>query len=122
MLTADGESWRLGEEETARRLGEGERGRGRVKIRSHRDLEVYRLAFELAVKIFEVSKLFPVEEKYSLTDQMRRSSCSVCADIGEVFRKRKYEKSFIAKLNDAEGEDTETQVWIEFAQASGYMS
>ncbi len=93
-----------------------------MRIRSHKDLDVYRLAFDLAMKIFNTSKTFPIEERYSLTDQIRRSSRSVCANIGEAFRKRRYEKSFIAKLNDAEGEAAETQVWIEFAQANGYLS
>jgi four helix bundle protein len=93
-----------------------------MKVRSHRDLDVYRLAFQLAMKIFDISKTFPPEEKYSLTDQIRRSSRSVCANIGEAFRKRRYEKSFIVKLNDAESEAAESQVWIEFAQAIGYLS
>jgi four helix bundle protein len=93
-----------------------------MKIRSHKDLDVYRLAFELAMKIFGTSKAFPPDEKYSLTDQVRRSSRSVCANIGEAFRKRRYERSFVAKLNDAESEAAESQVWIEFAQASGYLS
>jgi four helix bundle protein len=93
-----------------------------MKARSHRDLDVYRLAFGLAMKVFDTSKTFPPEEKYSLTDQIRRSSRSVCANIGEAFRKRRYEKSFVAKLNDAEGEAAESQVWIELAQANGYLS
>ena len=92
-----------------------------MKIKSHRDLDVYRLAFELAMKIFDTSKTFPSDGKYSLTDQIRRSSRSVCANIGEAFRKRRYEKSFVAKLTDAEGEAAESQVWIEFAQANGYL-
>ena len=92
-----------------------------MKIRSHKDLDVYKLAFELAMKVFHISGTFPTDEKYSLTDQMRRSSRSVCANIGEAFRKRRHEKSFIAKLNDAEGEAAETQVWIEFAHANGYL-
>ena len=74
------------------------------------------------MKVFDTSKTFPPEEKYSLTDQIRRSSRSVCANIGEAFRKRRYEKSFVAKLNDAEGEAAESQVWIELAQANGYLS
>lgn len=93
-----------------------------MKVRSHRDLDVYRLAFQLAMKIFDISKTFPPEEKYSLTDQIRRASRSVCANIGEAFRKRRYENSFIVKLNDAESEAAESQVWIEFAQAIGYLS
>ena len=74
-----------------------------MKIRDHRELEVYKLAFKCAMEIFEISKSFPKEEIYSLTDQIRRSSRSVCANIGEAFRKRRYPKSFIAKLVDSEG-------------------
>ncbi len=97
-------------------------GRGeQMKIRTHEDLEVYKIAFEMALKIFEISKSFPVEEKYSLTDQIRRSSRSVCANISEAFRKRRYPKSFIAKLNDAEGEAAETQTWIGFASRCNYL-
>ncbi|MCH7721755.1 MAG: four helix bundle protein [Bacteroidetes bacterium] len=73
-------------------------------MRDHRELEVYKLAFKCAMEIFEISKSFPKEEIYSLTDQIRRSSRSVCANIGEAFRKRRYPKSFIAKLVDSEGE------------------
>jgi hypothetical protein len=79
------------------------------RIRSHRELDVYQLAFESAMRIFEVSKSFPNEEKYSLTDQIRRSSRSICANISEAFRKRKYPKSFVSKLSDAESEAGETQ-------------
>lgn len=92
-----------------------------MKIRTHKDLEVYKIAFEMAMRIFEISKSFPVEEKYSLTDQIRRSSRSVCANISEAFRKRRYPKSFIAKLNDAEGEAAETQTWIGFAFRCNYL-
>jgi len=70
------------------------------RIQSHRDLEVYKLAFEVAMRIFELSKKFPVEEKYSLTDQIRRSSRSVCANLTEAWRKRRYEGAFVAKLSD----------------------
>ncbi|MCH7770210.1 MAG: four helix bundle protein [Bacteroidetes bacterium] len=73
-------------------------------MRDHRELEVYKLAFKCAMEIFEILKSFPKEEIYSLTDQIRRSSRSVCANIGEAFRKRRYPKSFIAKLVDSEGE------------------
>ncbi len=93
-----------------------------MKIKSHKDLDVYNMAFDLAMKIFEISKSFPKEEKYSLTDQIRRSSRSVCANIAEGFRKRRYPKSFIAKLVDAEGEAAETENWIEFAVQCGYIS
>ncbi|MBD3376497.1 four helix bundle protein [candidate division KSB1 bacterium] len=90
-------------------------------IRSHQDLDVYKLAFECAMIIFELSKSFPPEEKYSLTDQIRRSSRSVCSNIAEAFRKRKYPKSFVSKLSDAEGEAAETQVWLQFSFSCKYM-
>lgn len=90
-------------------------------IRSHRDLEVYQHAFGLAMQIFEESKSFPKEERYSLTDQIRRSSRSVCANLAESWRKRRYEASFISKLTDAEAEAAETQVWLEFAVKCGYL-
>lgn len=92
-----------------------------MKIRSHRDLDVYQLAFDVAMRIFGLSKSFPKEEKFSLTDQIRRSSRSVCSNIAEAFRKRRYPKSFIAKLNDAEGEAAETQTWIDFAFRCNYL-
>lgn len=94
--------------------------RGKV-IQSHRQLEVYKLAFEVAMRIFEVSKEFPGEEKFSLTDQIRRSSRSICANIAEAWRKRRYEAAFVSKLNDAEAEASETQTWIEFAVKCGYL-
>jgi four helix bundle protein len=93
----------------------------RVKIRNHRDLEVYKRAFDAAMTIFQLSKCFPAEERYSLTDQIRRSSRSVCANLAEAWRKRRYEAAFISKLSDAEGEAAETQVWIEFAVKCGYV-
>jgi four helix bundle protein len=92
-----------------------------VKIQSHRDLEVYQLAFEAAMGIFEMTKGFPREERYSLTDQIRRSSRSVCANIAEAWRRRRYEGSFVYKLNDAEAEAAETQTWLEFAVKCGYL-
>jgi four helix bundle protein len=79
------------------------------KIQSHLDLDVYQLAFESAMRIFELSKQFPKEETYSLTDQIRRSSRSVCANIAEGWRKRRYEAAFVNKLTDAEAEAAETQ-------------
>lgn len=93
----------------------------REPIRSHKDLEVYQMAFDTAMKIFELSKKFPVEERYSLTDQIRRSSRSVCANMAEAWRKRRYEAAFVAKLNDCEAESAETQTWIEFAVKCSYM-
>ncbi|MCK4451330.1 MAG: four helix bundle protein [Anaerolineae bacterium] len=88
---------------------------GRKPIQSHRELEVYQLAFEAAMQIFEVTKRFPVEERYSLTDQIRRSSRSVCANLAEAWRKRRYVRAFVNKLNDSEAEAAETQTWLEFA-------
>jgi four helix bundle protein len=93
-----------------------------MKISKHTDLIVYQMAFKAANEIFELSKSFPPEEKYSLTDQIRRSSRSVCANIAEAFRKRKYPKMFIAKLKDSEGEAAETQVWLEFAFKHEYIT
>ena len=91
------------------------------RILCHRDLKVYKLSFEAAMRIFELSKSFPKEEKYSLTDQIRRSSRSVSANISEAWRKRRYPKSFVAKLSDSEAEAAETQNWLEFAFACNYI-
>src|SRR5262245_45555155 len=91
------------------------------KIMNHGDLDVYQRAFEMAMRVFELSKSFPKEETYSLTDQIRRSSRSVCANLAEAWRKRRYEKAFTSKLSDSEGEVAETQVWIAFAVKCGYM-
>jgi four helix bundle protein len=90
-------------------------------VKTHRDLEAYKTSFHIAMQIFEKSKCFPVEERYSLTDQVRRSSRSVCANLGEAWRKRRYEASFVSKLSDAEAEAAETQVWLEFAVQYGYL-
>jgi four helix bundle protein len=89
--------------------------------RSHRDLIVYTRAFDLAMRLFKLSSSFPDVEKYSLTSQVRRSSRSVCSNISEAWRKRRYKAAFIAKLSDAEAEAGETQTWIEFAVACGYV-
>lgn len=91
-------------------------------LRGHRDLKVFQLAYDLAMEIFHLSKSFPVEEKYSLTDQIRRSSRSVAANIAEGFRKRRYPNMLINKLTDCDGEATETQVWLDFASDCGYLS
>ena len=91
------------------------------RIRSYKDLRVYQNAVEAAMKIFEITKSFPVEEKYSLVDQIRRSSRSVCTNIAEAWRKRRYKAAFVAKMNDAESEAAETQVWLEFATKCNYM-
>jgi len=91
------------------------------KIRSHKDLKVYQLAYEAALEIHEITKSFPQEEKYSLIDQIRRSSRSVCANIAEAFRKRRYPKNFVLKLSDSEAESSETQVWLDFSESFGYI-
>ncbi|MHC5935064.1 four helix bundle protein [Nostoc sp.] len=91
-------------------------------IKDHKDLKVYKMAFDSAMIIFELSKKFPVEERYSLTDQIRRSSRSVCANFAEGWRKRRYQAAFVAKLNDCEAESAETQTWIEFAVKCNYMN
>ena len=90
--------------------------------RSHRDLPVYQDGFRIAQSIFQISKSFPVEERYSLTDQIRRSSRSVCANVAEAWRKRRYEKHFVSTLNIAEAEAAETQVWLEFALDCEYIA
>ncbi|HVC96612.1 MAG TPA: four helix bundle protein [Pirellulales bacterium] len=90
-------------------------------VRSHTDLDVYQRAFAAAMKVFDVSKSFPKEEKYSLTDQIRRSSRSVCANLAEAWRKRRYEAAFVSKLSDSEAEAAETQVWLQFAVECGYL-
>jgi four helix bundle protein len=96
--------------------------RCKMKIRSHRELEVYTLSFETAMKIFKISKGFPKEETYSLTDQIRRSSRSVCSNLAEAFRKRRYPKSFISKLSDSESEAAETQTWLDFSLSCEYIT
>ena len=90
-------------------------------IRKHKDLKVFQLSFEAGLEIFELTKKFPKEERYSLTDQIRRSSRSVSANIAEAWRKRKYPKSFISKLNDSESEAAETQTWLDYALAFKYV-
>jgi len=90
-------------------------------IRSYKDLRVYRAAIEAAMRIFELTKLFPAEERYSMIDQMRRSSRSVCTNIGEAWRKRRYPAHFVSKLSDS-GEAEETRVWLELAFRCGYLS
>jgi four helix bundle protein len=91
-------------------------------LRGHRDLKVYQLAYKLAMEIFNVSKAFPREEIYSLTDQIRRSSRSVAANLAEGFRKRRYPNVFLNKLTDCDAEAAETQVWLDFARDCGYLS
>ena len=91
-------------------------------IRHHWELDVYRQSIEAAMRVFALSKKFPKEELYSLTDQIRRSSRSVSGQIAEAWRRRKYPNVFVNKLNEAEGEAAETQVWLEYAVRCEYMS
>lgn len=91
-----------------------------TKIRTHRDLDVYKIAFDAAMQIFQLTK-HPKEETYALTDQIRRSARSVCANLAEAWRKRRYQNAFLLKLNDSESEAAETQVWLEFAVSCEYL-
>ena len=100
--------------------GRGERSMG--NIRSYRELNVYQNAMDAAMRIFEITKGFPAEEKYSMVDQVRRCSRSVCANIAEAWRKRRYRAHFVSKLSDAESEAEETRVWVEFALKCEYLS
>ena len=93
-----------------------------MQIKSAKDLTVYQKAYALAMEIFEASKGFPAEEKYSLIDQMRRSSRSVCTNIREAWAKRRYEAHFVSKLTDADGENGETETWLDFACDCEYLS
>ena len=130
----------MSKEEEVKERRKGERGQGRKgervkktnpieqnvkktreKIRYHWELDVYSLSTEAAMKIFFVSKNFPKEEIYSLTDQIRRSSRSVSSNIAESWRRRKYERAFVNKLNEAEAEAAETQVWLEYAVKCEYL-
>jgi four helix bundle protein len=90
-------------------------------VKKHTDLDVYKAAFSDAMKVYELSKQFPNEERYSLTDQIRRASRSVAANIAEAWRKRRYPAAFVSKLTDAEAEAAETEVWIQFAVECGYL-
>ncbi len=98
-----------------------EEGRQTKRISSVRELDVYRLAFDTAMEIFEISKSFSTEERYSLTDQIRKSSRSVCTNLAEGWRKCRYEAVFINKLSDAGQEAAETQTWLEFALVCNYI-
>jgi four helix bundle protein len=91
------------------------------RIETFRDLRVYQAAFDAAMEIFRLTKAFPTEEKYSLTDQIRRSSRSVCTNIAEAWRKRRYRAAFVAKLSDSETEGAESQVWLDFSLRSSYI-
>src|SRR3954453_16678138 len=93
-----------------------------AKIAGFRELKVYQGAFDAAAEVFVVSKRFPVEERYSLTDQVRRSSRSVCANIAEGWRKRRYPAAFVSNLSDADADATETQVWLDMALNCGLVN
>mgnify|MGYP001612864489 CR=1 FL=1 len=90
-------------------------------IKHFRDLKVYQNARKAAMEIYELTKKFPKEEKYSLVDQIRRSSRSVCSNISEAWHKRRYKAAFVAKLSDSEGEAAETQVWLDFSLECNYI-
>lgn len=92
-----------------------------MRIASAKDLEVYQAAFRLAMEIFQLSRGFPPEERYSLTDQMRRSSRSVCANLREAWARRRYPAHFLSKLSDCDGENAETDTWLDFAASAGYL-
>ena len=93
-----------------------------MKYRGYKDLKVYQLAYTSAMEVFEMTKKFPIEERYSLTDQMRRSPRSIPANIAEAWKKRFYPKMFVSKIVDAAGEAGETEVWIDIAKDAGYVS
>jgi four helix bundle protein len=93
-----------------------------MKISSAKNLRVYQKAYNLAMEIFDISKTWPREEKYSITDQIRRSSRSVCSNLREAWAKRRYEAHFISKLTDADGENSETDTWLDFAKDCQYLS
>ena len=92
-----------------------------MQINSARDLDVYKKAYAVSMKIFNLSKSWPAEEKFSLTDQIRRSSRSICANLREAWAKRRYEAHFISKLTDCDGENSETDTWMDYALDCGYI-
>jgi four helix bundle protein len=93
-----------------------------MEAENFRNLIVYKKAFALAMEIFKITKDFPKEERYSLTDQIRRSSRSVCTCVGEAYRKRQYEAHFVSKSSDGDSENTETGVWLDFSKACSYIT
>ena len=95
--------------------------RRQSQAKGFRDLRVYQMAYRRAMEIFRLSKSFPREERYSLTDQIRRSSRSVTTNVAEGYRKRRYPKHFVLKISDADGEASETQVWLDYARDCGYL-
>ena len=96
-------------------------GKGRAPYQGYRDLKVYKLSYQLALEIHDLTKQFPLEEKYSLTDQIRRFSRSVPANLAEAWKNRRYQKAFVAKIVDAAGEGGETEVWLDFSKDFGYL-
>jgi four helix bundle protein len=93
----------------------------REAYRGYRDLKAYQVSYKFALEIHEITKTFPKEEKYSLTDQVRRASRSIPANIAEAWKKRRYQKMFVSKIVDAAGEAGETEVWLDFARDFGYL-
>lgn len=93
-----------------------------MRINSAKDLDVYKTAYHLSMNIFHLSKKWPAEEKYALTDQVRRSSRSVCANLREAWAKRRYEAHFSSKLSDCDGENSETDTWLDYARDCEYIS
>ena len=98
------------------------RSKSGIQFAGYKDLEVYKLSYRMALEIFDETKRFPKEEKYSLTDQIRRSSRSVSANIGESWGKRMYRSHFVSKLSDSYMEAYETQVWLDFSKAHSYLT
>ena len=92
-----------------------------MTAKDFRELRVYQLAFDTAFEVYQVSKTFPVDERYSMTDQIRRSSRSVCTNIAEAWRKRRYPNNFVSKLSDADTEAGETTVWLDIALRLGLL-
>jgi four helix bundle protein len=93
-----------------------------MQINSAKDLEVYKKAYSVSMEIFRLSKSWPPEEKYSLTDQIRRSSRSVCSNLREAWANRRYEAHFISKLSDCDGENSETDTWLDYARDCGHLA
>jgi four helix bundle protein len=93
-----------------------------LAVRDFRELEAYKMAYQASMRIYRLSKQFPAEERYSLTDQIRRSSRSVCTNIAEAWRKRRYEAHFVSKLSDSDAESAETQLWLDFAKDCAFLS
>ena len=93
-----------------------------MQLNSAKELEVYKKAYALSMDIFQVSKQWPMEERYALTDQIRRSSRSVCVNLREAWAKRRYEAHFISKVSDCDGENSETDTWLDYARDCGYVT